>query len=137
MLLRGQNLVGYRHYPNDVVRKFIQQSIKNGIDIIRIFDALNDFRNLEVAVNETLACGGHAQGCIVYTNSPIHSLEKYVELGKDLAKKGVNSICIKDMAGIMGPQEAYSIIKCLKEEVEHSHKSSYTFDHGTRPDYMS
>lgn len=129
MLLRGQNLLGYRHYPDDVVRKFIQQSIKNGIDIIRIFDALNDFRNIEVAIKETLACGGHAQGCIVYTNSPIHSLEKYVELGKDLAKMGVNSICIKDMAGIMGPKEAYSIIKRLKEEVDipvHLHTHSTT-----------
>ena len=115
MLLRGQNLLGYKHYPDDVVRKFVKLSIKNGIDIIRIFDALNDFRNIEVAVDETLKCGGHAQGCIVYTTSPIHNIEKYVELGKQLDNMGVNSICIKDMAGIMGPQEAYDLVKALKE----------------------
>jgi len=118
MLLRGQNLLGYKHYSDDVVKKFIKLSIENGIDIIRIFDALNDFRNIEVSVKETLLCGGHAQGCIVYTTSPIHSLEKYVELGKSLEKMGVNSICIKDMAGIMGPQEAYDLIKSLKEVVK-------------------
>lgn len=115
MLLRGQNLLGYKHYPDDVVRKFVRLSIENGIDIIRIFDALNDYRNIEVAVEETLKCGGHAQGCIVYTTSPIHDLQSYVSLGKRLEEMGVNSICIKDMAGIMGPQEAYDLIKALKE----------------------
>ena len=129
MLLRGQNLLGYKHYPDDVVRKFVKLSINNGIDIIRIFDALNDYRNIEVAVDETLKCGGHAQGCIVYTTSPIHNLTKYVELGKQLQKMGVNSICIKDMAGIMGPQEAYDLIKALKEVVTlpifiHSHSTT-------------
>ena len=129
MLLRGQNLLGYKHYPDDVVRKFVQLSIKNGIDIIRIFDALNDFRNIEVSVEETLKCGGHAQGCIAYTTSPIHNLEKYIELGKQLEKMGVNSICIKDMAGIMGPGEAYDLIKALKEVVKipiflHTHSTT-------------
>lgn len=129
MLLRGQNLLGYKHYPDDVVRKFIQLSIKNGIDIIRIFDALNDFRNIEVSVEETLKCGGHAQACIVYTTSPIHNLEKYIEMGKQLEKMGVNSICIKDMAGIMGPGEAYDLIKALKEVVKkpiflHTHSTT-------------
>jgi oxaloacetate decarboxylase alpha subunit len=129
MLLRGQNLLGYKHYPDDVVRKFVKLSINNGIDIIRIFDALNDFRNIEVAVDETLKCGGHAQGCIVYTTSPIHNINKYVELGKELEKMGVNSICIKDMAGIMGPQEAYDLIKALKEAVKlpifiHTHSTT-------------
>ena len=129
MLLRGQNLLGYKHYSDDVVRKFIKLSIENGIDIIRIFDALNDFRNIEVSIDETLRCGGHAQGCIVYTTSPIHNQKKYVELGKSLEKMGVNSICIKDMAGIMGPQEAYDLIKSLKEEVSipiHLHTHSTT-----------
>lgn len=129
MLLRGQNLLGYKHYSDDVVRKFIRLAISNGIDIIRIFDALNDFRNIEVAVKETILCGGHAQGCIVYTTSPIHNLEKYVQLGKELEKMGVNSICIKDMAGIMGPQEAYDLVKGLKEEVKipiHLHTHSTT-----------
>jgi oxaloacetate decarboxylase (Na+ extruding) subunit alpha len=129
MLLRGQNLLGYKHYSDDVVRKFVKLSIENGIDIIRIFDALNDFRNIEVAMDETLLNGGHAQGCIVYTTSPIHNLKKYVELGKSLEKMGANSICIKDMAGIMGPKEAYDLIKTLKEEVRipiHLHTHSTT-----------
>lgn len=129
MLLRGQNLLGYKHYPDDVVRKFVKLSIENGIDIIRIFDALNDFRNIEVAMEETLLNGGHAQGCIVYTTSPIHNLEKYVELGKSLEKMGASSICIKDMAGIMGPKEAYELIKSLKQEVRipiHLHTHSTT-----------
>lgn len=129
MLLRGQNLLGYKHYSDDVVRKFIKLSIENGVDIIRIFDALNDLRNIEVAINETLLRGGHAQGCIVYTTSPIHNLKMYVELGKSLEKMGANSICIKDMAGIMGPQEAYDLIKSLKEEVSipiHLHTHSTT-----------
>jgi oxaloacetate decarboxylase (Na+ extruding) subunit alpha len=117
MLLRGQNLLGYKHYPDDVVRKFIKLSIENGIDIIRIFDALNDFRNIEVAIDETLKCGGHAQGCIVYTTSPVHDLKSYISLGEKLEQMGVDSICIKDMAGIMGPQEAYDLIKALKASV--------------------
>lgn len=117
MLLRGQNILGYKHYPDDVVRKFVAHAVKNGIDILRIFDALNDFRNIEVAVDETLKQGAHAQGCICYTTSPIHNLEKYAEMGKQLEKLGVNSICIKDMAGIMGPQEAYDLIKALKSNI--------------------
>ncbi|MGI6083868.1 MAG: pyruvate carboxylase subunit B [Acetivibrionales bacterium] len=129
MLLRGQNLLGYKHYPDDVVKKFVELSIKNGMDIIRIFDALNDFRNIEVAVKETLKCGGHAQGAICYTLSPIHSLENYVKMGKVLEEMGVNSICIKDMAGIMGPQEAYDLFKALKETVKvplvlHTHSTT-------------
>lgn len=115
MLLRGQNLLGYKHYSDDVVRKFVKLSIQNGIDILRIFDALNDYRNIEVAVDETLKCGAHAQGTIVYTTSPIHNLESYVRLGTRLDEMGVNSICIKDMAGIMGPKEAYDLVKALKE----------------------
>ncbi len=129
MLLRGQNILGYKHYPDDVVRKFVSSSIKNGMDILRIFDALNDFRNIEVAVDETLKCGGHAQGTISYTTSPIHNLENYVQLGKHLEGMGVNSICIKDMAGIMGPQEAYDLIKELKSKVKlpiflHTHSTT-------------
>ncbi|WP_207670760.1 oxaloacetate decarboxylase subunit alpha [Clostridium sp. AWRP] len=118
MLLRGQNLLGYKHYPDDVVRKFIKHSVKNGIDIIRIFDALNDFRNIETAVDETIKCGAHAQGTIVYTISPIHNIENYIQLGKQLENMGVNSICIKDMAGIMAPQEAYDLVKALKKVVK-------------------
>lgn len=129
MLLRGQNILGYKHYPDDVVRKFVSHSIKNGMDILRIFDALNDFRNIEVAVDETLKCGGHAQGTICYTTSPIHNLENYAQLGKQLEGMGVNSICIKDMAGIMGPQEAYDLVKALKSKVKvpiflHTHSTT-------------
>lgn len=118
MLLRGQNILGYKHYPDDVVRKFVEKAIGNGMDILRIFDALNDFRNIEVAVDETLKRGGHAQGVICYTTSPVHTIEKFSELGKQLEGMGVNSICVKDMAGVMGPQEAYDMISALKSSVK-------------------
>lgn len=118
MLIRGQNILGYKHYPDDVVRLFISKAAANGMDIFRIFDALNDFRNIKTAVDETLKCGKHAQGCICYTTSPVHTLEKYAEMGKELEAMGVNSICVKDMAGIMGPDEAYKLIKALKSSVK-------------------
>lgn len=129
MLLRGQNILGYKHYPDDVVRKFVAHAAQNGMDIFRTFDALNDFRNIEVAVDEVLKQGAHAQGCICYTTSPIHSLEKYAAMGKQLESLGVHSICIKDMAGIMGPQEAYDLIKALKSNVNlqvflHTHSTT-------------
>lgn len=118
MLLRGQNLLGYKHYPNDVVRMFVAKSIENGIDIIRIFDALNDIRNLEVAVDETIKRGAHASGTVCFTVSPVHTLESYAKYAKDLENLGVQSIAIKDMAGIMGPQDAYDIVKAIKESVK-------------------
>lgn len=118
MLLRGQNLLGYKHYPDDVVRKFVRKSVENGIDIIRIFDALNDLRNIEVAVDETLKAGAHASGTICFTISPIHTLDAYVRMAKEMEQMGVQSICIKDMAGIMGPQEGYDLVKALKENVK-------------------
>ena len=118
MLLRGQNLLGYKHYPDDVVRKFVRKSVENGIDIIRIFDALNDLRNIEVAVDETLKAGAHASGTICFTISPIHTLDAYVKMAREMEKMGVQSICIKDMAGIMGPQEGYDLVKALKENVK-------------------
>ena len=129
MLLRGQNILGYRHYSDDVVRKFVSQSIKNGIDILRIFDALNDLRNIEVAVDETIKCGGHAQGTIVYTLSPIHNLQSYIKLGRDLEQMGVHSICVKDMAGIMSPKEAFDLVSGLKANVKlpiflHTHSTT-------------
>ncbi len=117
MLLRGQNILGYKHYPDDIVRKFVQYSVGNGIDILRIFDALNDLRNIEVAVDETKKRGAHASGTICYTTSPVHTLEKYQQLAKQLESMGVDSICVKDMAGIMGPQEAYDLVKAIKETV--------------------
>ncbi len=118
MLLRGQNLLGYKHYPDDVVRMFVAKSIENGIDIIRIFDALNDIRNLEVAVDETNKRGAHASGTICFTTSPVHTLENYAKYAKQLQDLGVKSITIKDMAGIMGPQEAYDLVKAIKESVD-------------------
>ncbi len=113
MLLRGQNLLGYKHYPDDVVRLFVKKSVENGIDIIRIFDALNDIRNIEVAVDETLKNGAHASGTICFTLSPIHNLENYIKLAKELEALGVQSICVKDMAGILGPQVAFDLVKAL------------------------
>ncbi len=129
MLLRGQNLLGYKHYPDDVVRAFIRKSVENGIDIIRIFDALNDVRNIEVAVDETLKCGAHASGTICYTISPIHNLDNYVKLAKQIEALGVQSICIKDMAGIMSPKEGYDLVKALKANVKvpivvHTHSTT-------------
>ena len=129
MLLRGQNLLGYKHYPDDVVRLFVKKSVENGIDIIRIFDALNDVRNIEVAVDEALKNGAHASGTICYTLSPIHNLESYVKLARDMEKMGVKSICIKDMAGIMSPKDGYDLVKALKENVKvpivvHTHSTT-------------
>ena len=117
MLLRGQNLLGYKPYPDDVVEKFVERSVKNGIDIIRIFDALNDPRNLEVAVKAAKKYGALASGTICFTISPVHTHEKYIELGNQLRDMGCDTICIKDMSGIMGPQEAYDLVKALKENV--------------------
>ena len=118
MLLRGQNILGYKHYSDDVVRRFVRASVRNGIDIIRIFDALNDVDNLKVAIEETVKCGASASGAISYTTSPVHTLEKYVEMVKELKQMGVDSICIKDMAGIMSPQSAYDLVSGIKDAVD-------------------
>lgn len=117
MLLRGQNLLGYHHYSDDTVRRFVRKSVENGMDIIRIFDALNDLRNIETAVDECLKAGGHAQGAICYTLSPIHNLELYVSLGKEIEAMGCNSLVIKDMAGIMSPQECFDLVSALKQAI--------------------
>ncbi|MBE6948357.1 MAG: pyruvate carboxylase subunit B [Ruminococcaceae bacterium] len=129
MLLRGQNILGYKHYPDDVVRKFVEHAVKNGIDIIRIFDALNDTRNIKVAVEETVKRGAIASGAISYTTSPVHTMAKYVEQAKEMQKMGVSTIAIKDMAGIMGPQEAYDLVSALKDSVNlpiviHTHSTT-------------
>lgn len=118
MLLRGQNILGYKHYPDDVVRKFVELSVKNGIDIIRIFDALNDPRNLEVAIDETVKQGAIASGAIAYTTSPVHTLESFANLAKTMHSMGASTICIKDMAGIMGPNEAYDLVSAIKDKVD-------------------
>ena len=115
MLIRGQNILGYKHYPDDVVRLFCRKAAENGMDIFRIFDALNDFRNIEVCIDEVKKCGKHAQGCICYTTSPVHTIEKYVEMCKELVNMGVDSIAIKDMAGICSPKEAYDLVKAIKD----------------------
>ena len=126
MLFRGQNILGYRHYADDVVEKFVEKSIKNGIDIIRIFDALNDLRNLECAVKATKKYGGECQIALSYTTSPIHTVKYYVELAKEIEKLGADSICIKDMAGVLLPEDAYELISELKKNTKlpielHSH----------------
>ena len=129
MLLRGQNLLGYHHYPDDVVRMFVKKSIENGIDIIRIFDALNDVKNIEVAVDETVKNGGIASGAICYTISPIHTLDSYVELAKNMVSIGCQTIAIKDMAGILSPAEAHKLVSSLKDAVDvplilHTHNTT-------------
>ena len=118
MLLRGQNVLGYHHYPDEVVRAFIRCAVKNGIDIIRIFDALNDVENLRVAMEETVACGAEASGAIAYTTSPVHTLKDDVGLAKQMQQMGASSICIKDMAGILGPKSAYELVSALKDAVD-------------------
>ena len=118
MLLRGQNILGYKHYSDDVVRRFVRAAVRNGIDIIRIFDALNDLENLRVAVEETVKSGAMASGAISYTTSPVHTLDKYVEMVKELKEMGVGSICIKDMAGILSPQPAYDLVSAIKDAVD-------------------
>ena len=118
MLLRGQNLLGYKHYHDDVVEKFVELSIKNGIDILRIFDALNDFRNIATALEATKKYATKntvASGCISYTQSPVHTVEKYVEMCKELKNMGFDTICLKDMAGTMSPSEAEQLFKGIKD----------------------
>lgn len=129
MLLRGQNLVGYRHYADDVVERFIERSATNGIDVFRIFDALNDVRNLDRAVSEVKACGKHAEATICYTVSPVHSIDRFVDLAKKMEDLGTDTICIKDMAGLLAPLDAYHLVRRLKAAVKvplhlHSHYTS-------------
>ena len=118
MLLRGQNILGYKHYSDDIVRRFVRASVRNGIDIIRIFDALNDVDNLKVATETAVEEGAMASGAISYTTSPVHTLEAYVKLAKEMQAMGVSSICIKDMAGIMSPAEAYDLVSALKDAID-------------------
>jgi len=118
MLFRGQNILGYRHYADDVVEYFVQKSIANGIDIIRIFDALNDARNLETAIKATIKEGGHVQAAISYTTSPFHTNESFAQYAKQLEEMGANSICIKDMSGLLKPYEAYQLVKIIKSTVK-------------------
>lgn len=126
MLLRGQSLVGYQHYPDDVVERFVHKSVENGIDIIRIFDALNDIRNLEIPMKATKKAGGHVQATISYTISPVHTLESYAEMSLQLEELGADSICIKDMAGLLSPYKAFELVTMIKDRTKlplqlHSH----------------
>ena len=129
MLFRGQNILGYRHYADEVVEYFVQKSIANGIDIIRIFDALNDVRNLQTAINATKKEKGHVQAAISYTISPVHKIEFFVKLAKEYENCGADSICIKDMAGLLIPYEAQKLVTELKKAVKipiqlHTHYTS-------------
>ena len=129
MLFRGQNILGYRHYADDVVEYFVQKSVANGINIIRIFDALNDVRNLQTAINATKKEGGHVQAAISYTISPVHDIPYFVKLAKEYENCGADSICIKDMAGLLVPYEAEKLVKELKSTVKipiqlHTHYTS-------------
>lgn len=117
MLLRGQNLLGYKHYSNDVVDTFIKKAIENGIDIIRVFDALNDYSNLITSINSINKYGGIAQAAIVYTESPVHTIDYYLDLAKKLEVMGAHSICIKDMSGILLPKITYDLVKALKSNI--------------------
>lgn len=129
MLLRGQNLLGYRHYADDVVDEFVDKAVANGIDVIRIFDALNDMRNIERAIQATKKCGAHAQGTMSYTISPIHTNEVFVELAKEIEQMGADSVCIKDMAGLLDPYNTYKLVKDIKAAISipleiHTHATS-------------
>lgn len=133
MLFRGQNILGYKHYADDVVDQFCAKSIENGIDIIRIFDALNDVRNLEQAIKSTKKYGGEVEATLSYTISPIHNEEYFVKLAKELEEMGADAICIKDMANLLLPMDAYSLVKKLKETVSvpihlHTHNTTGTGD---------
>ncbi len=118
MLLRGQNILGYRHYADDVVEKFVERAAVNGVDVFRVFDAMNDPRNFETAIKAVIDNGKHAQGAISYTTSPVHTLEVWMNLGKQLQDMGAHSVCIKDMAGLLKPYDAYELISRLKKELD-------------------
>lgn len=129
MLLRGQNLLGYRHYPDDVVEAFIERAAANGIDVFRVFDAMNDLRNLETSIRAIKAQGRHAQGAISYTESPVHTLETFVEMARELTDMGCDSICVKDMAGLLTPQKAFQLFSALRAATplpldSHSHDTA-------------
>lgn len=129
MLLRGQNVLGYNHYADDVVTEFVKRAVANGVGVIRIFDALNDVRNLEVAMQAAKAAGAHVQGAFVYTISPYHDNQSFLKVAQDLVERGADSICVKDMAGLLAPYTAYELVKTLKSSLAvpinvHSHYTS-------------
>ena len=117
MLFRGQNILGYRHYADDVVEKFVERAAINGIDVFRVFDAMNDMRNLETALRAVVQVGKHAQGTISYTVSPVHTIDRWVDMGRQLEDAGAHSICIKDMAGLLTPYAGFELVSKLKQAV--------------------
>src|SRR3569833_2622339 len=128
MLLRGQNLLGYRNYSDDVVRAFVQKSADNGVDVFRVFDAMNDLRNLKVSVEAVKTAGKHAEGAICYTTSPVHDIPHFVELAKGLTEMGCDTIAIKDMAGLLTPYTAYDLVCAIREA---THLPIHTHSHAT------
>ena len=129
MLLRGQNILGYKHYPDDILQKFVEKTVEHGIDILRIFDALNDVRNMQKAIEFTKKAGGIAEGTVVYTISPVHDIKHYIKTAKELVEIGCDQICLKDMAGILKPYLARDLIKQMKKELKvpihlHTHMTS-------------
>ncbi|MBL4638691.1 MAG: pyruvate carboxylase subunit B, partial [Proteobacteria bacterium] len=129
MLLRGQNLLGYRHYADDVVKKFVERAAVNGVDVFRVFDAMNDPRNLEVAIKAVQENDRHAQGTISYTVSPVHKLSMWIDLAKQIEDMGAHSLCIKDMAGLLKPYTAFELVSNLKQAIDipiqlHSHATT-------------
>src|SRR3990167_3000989 len=129
MLLRGQNLLGYRHYSDDVVRAFVQKSADNGVDVFRIFDAMNDLRNLRVSIESVKKVGKHAEGAISYTTSPVHDIPHFVRLAQELEAMGCDTIAIKDMAGLLNPYTTAELVKAMRGAISlpihlHSHATS-------------
>src|SRR5437773_11655226 len=129
MLLRGQNLVGYRHYPDDVVNAFVERAAANGVDVFRIFDALNDVRNMEQSIAAWRRAGKHVEATICYTPSPIHSIDRFIDLARRLEDLGPDTLCIKDMAGLLAPADAYRLVRGMKAVVRtpihlHTHYTS-------------
>lgn len=129
MLLRGQNIVAYRHYADDVVELFVKKAVENGVKVIRIFDALNDVRNLDKSIEVALSCGAEVQGAISYTTSPVHTIEYYIDYAQQLVDRGIHSLCIKDMAGLLTPKAAGDLVSELKKKFSipievHSHATA-------------
>ncbi len=139
MLLRGQNLLGYRHYADDVVERFVERAVKNGMDVFRVFDAMNDPRNMKAALQAVRSHGAHAQGTLSYTTSPAHTLQTWLDLTEQLLETGVDSIAIKDMSGILTPMAAYELVSEIKKRFEvrlhlHCHATTGMADPAGHPD---
>ena len=131
MLLRGQNILGYNHYADDVVERFVETMVENGVSVIRIFDALNDVRNLESSITAAKKTGAHVQGACIYTISPFHTTQNYVDLAEQLAQRGVDSLCIKDMSGLIAPYMAYDLVRAFKSNPRTKHLPVHLHSHYT------